>query len=85
MSAIHVRFARPCDAGAAHEELSAHGLRHEPRLTDTDLEVVCRVGEEEEVMAEVSHALDDWLEGRHLPFTPEQTDRCTLVVRPPAG
>jgi hypothetical protein len=43
------------------------------------------VGEEEEVMAEVSHALDDWLEGRHLPFTPEQTDRCTLVVRPPAG
>ena len=86
MTAVHVRFARVCDADAAVAELPAHGLHHEPRLTETDVEVECRVGEEEkEVMAEVSHALDDWLEGRHLPFTPEQTDRCTLVVRPPAG
>jgi hypothetical protein len=85
MNAIHVRFARTCDAGVALEELPLHGLHHEPRLTETDLEVECRVGEEEEVIAEVSRALDDWLEGRHLPFTPEQTDRCTLVVRPPAG
>jgi hypothetical protein len=85
MTAIHVRFARLCDADSAVAELPAYGLHHEPKLTETDVEVECRAGEEDEVLLEVSHALDDWLDCRHLPFTPEQTDSCTLVVRPPAG
>ena len=37
------------------------------------------------MIVEVSHALDDWLEEHELPFTAEQTDAHTLVVRPPVG
>ena len=84
MSAIHVRFARPCDAEAAFAELGAHGLRRRPRLQHTEIEVDCRLGEEDEVMDEVALALDDWLEERHLPFTPDRVDGHTLVIRPPA-
>ena len=70
---VHVRFARACDADAAFAELHAAG-RH-----DCELEFA---GER---LGDVSHALDDWLEEHELPFTPEQTDADTLVVRPPAG
>jgi len=84
MSAIHVRFARPGDADA-FAELGAHGLERTQRLRDGELEIECRMGEEEEVMREVEHALDDWLEERRLPFTPEEIDGHTIVVRPPAG
>ena len=84
MSAIHVRFARPGDADA-FSELGSHGLRRASRLRDGELEIECRTGEEEEeVMREVEHALDDWLEERRLPFTPEEIDGRTILVRPPA-
>ena len=84
MSAIHVRFARPGDAHA-FAELGAHGLNRTQKLHDGNLEIACRIGEEEEVMREVEHALDDWLEERELPFTPDAIDGHTIVVRPPAG
>lgn len=83
MSAIHVRFARPGDADA-FSELGSHGLRRTSRLRDGELEIECRIGEEKEVMRAVEHALDDWLEERCLPFTPEEIDGHTILVRPPA-
>lgn len=83
MSAIHVRFARPGDADA-FSELGSHSLQRTSRLRDGELEIECRTGEEEEVMREVGHALDDWLEERRLPFTPEEIDGRTILVRPPA-
>ena len=70
---VHVQFSRVCDADAAFSELHAD-TRH-----DCELEFAG------EAVADVSHALDDWLEEHELPFTPEQTDAHTLVVRPPAG
>jgi hypothetical protein len=83
MSAIHVRFARPGDADA-FAELGAPRSHRTQKLHDGELEVECRMGEEEEVMREVEHALDDWLEDRQLPFTPEEIDGHTILVRPPA-
>jgi len=84
MSAIHVRFTRPGDA-YSFAELGAHGLHRTQKLHDGDLEIECRIGEEGEVMREVEHALDDWFEERRLPFTPDEIDGHTIVVRPPAG
>jgi hypothetical protein len=70
---VHVQFSRTCDAEAAFADL--HG--------DTRLE--CDVEFAGDAVTDISHALDDWLEEHELPFTPEQTDDHTLVVRPPAG
>jgi hypothetical protein len=70
---VHVQFTRTCDAEAAFAELHA-ATRH-----DGELEFAG------DALADVSHSLDDWLEGHELPFTPEQTDAHTLVVRPPVG
>ncbi|HTZ04275.1 MAG TPA: phosphoribosyltransferase family protein [Gaiellaceae bacterium] len=84
MSAVHVRFVRPGDADAAFAELGDHGLRRACTLHPAELEVACRIGEEDDVIREVEHALDDWFEERHLPFTPELTGPHTIVVRPPA-
>ena len=70
---VHVQFSRSCDAETAFGELHA-AMRH-----DCELEFAG------DAVDDVSHALDDWLEEHELPFTPEQTDEHTLVVRPPAG
>lgn len=84
MSTIHVRFVRPGDADS-FAETGTHDSHRTQKLLDGELEIECRRGEEEEVMREVEHALDDWLEERHLPFMPEEIDGHTILVRPPAG
>ena len=70
---VHVQFTRTCDADAAFTDLHA-AARHD-----------CELEFEGDALDDVSHALDDWLEEHELPFTPEQTDERTLVVRPPVG
>lgn len=80
---VHVQFTRSCDAGSALAEL--HGVSRAPTRHDDELEFDCAPEEEDVVIVEVSHALDDWLEQHELPFTAEQMDAHTLVVRPPAG
>lgn len=80
---VHVQFTRSCDAGSALAEL--RGVSRPPTLHDDELEFVCEAEEEDTVIVEVSHALDEWLDEHHLPFTPERTDAHTLVVRPPVG
>jgi len=80
---VHVQFTRTCDTDSALVEL--HGLGHTATLHESELEFDCEPSEDPVLMAQVGHALDDWLEEHALPFTPEQTDEHTLVVRPPAG
>lgn len=82
--AIHVEFARVVDRSAALRMLAARGfgaVAHERRAV---VEIGCRPGEEQLVLDEVSHALDDWLRTRGLPFTTARTGASTLFVRPPS-
>lgn len=80
---VHVQFARMCDADSALVEL--HGLGHTATRHESELEFDCEAAEDAVLIGQVSHALDDWLEEHELPFTPDQTDEHTLVVRPPVG
>lgn len=81
---IHVEFARVADRSGALRMLAARGfgaVAHERRAV---VEVGCRPGEEQLVLDEVSHALDEWLRARGLPFTTARTSASTLYVRPPS-
>ena len=82
--AVHVEFGRACDADDALGELAAHGFSGRVRRETSGLAITCAPEEDDAVLRDVSHALDDWLEERRLPFTPEQVGPATLVVRPPA-
>jgi len=42
-----------------------------------------RTCDEQAVLLELEHALDEWLVARELPFLPLQVDEHTLVVCPP--
>lgn len=80
---VHVEFARVADRVGALRMLRAHGLA----VTDaerTTIEIGCRQDEAERILDEVSHALDEWLRARGLPFTAARTDARTLFVRPPS-
>ena len=35
--------------------------------------------------AELTHAIEDWIRARELPFVPIRIDDCTYAVSPPAG
>lgn len=83
-TAIHVRFARPVDPDDALASLVARGLRAAADPELPEIEVDCGSGDEERVLRETSHALDEWLLERRLPFTVVSGDGRTLIVRPPA-
>jgi hypothetical protein len=81
---ILVRFARPIDPDDAVVALAAHGLAAVVEPKRSEIEIGCRAGHEESVLNEASHALDEWLNVRGLPFVPVRTGARTLIVRPPA-
>ena len=78
---IHVRFARPCDAGDCYE--TVHARVPEARLGAEGIDVECDPVAERAVMHELEHAIDEWLAGRELPFAPLDVGEHTLLVRPP--
>ncbi len=83
---VRVEFLRSADAGDAFESFGAHGLTAE--LVDGDdgweIEIATAEEEAERAVTEVTHALDDWLLERDLPFIPTRIDERRLTVRPPA-
>lgn len=85
-TAIRVEVARAVDARDVAEALGAHGLP--ATLVDVDggweVEVGCADGDAE-VVAEVSHALDDWVVERGIPFVATQVGARRLTVRPPCA
>lgn len=80
---IHVEFARPVDPDVALVAIGAHGLNAETERERLGLMIDCGARDEEWVMNEVSHALEEWLVDQQLPFVPIRADKWTLVVRPP--
>jgi hypothetical protein len=79
-----VRFARPVDPDDALVALAAHGLRAVAGPRRSEIEIRCRAGDEESLLREVSHALEEWLLMRGLPFVPVRAGARMLIVRPPA-
>jgi len=77
---VCVELARPADAWEALEALATHGLVAQivSRQGRWELEVV------EGTLEEASHALDDWLFARGLPFIPMRLDERRLALCPPA-
>lgn len=81
---ILVRFARPVDPDDALAALAAHGLRAVAEPERSEIEIGCPAGDEESVLIETSHALEEWLTARGLPFVPVRAGARLLIVRPPA-
>jgi len=80
---VHVRFTGPFDPDSAVAVLTAHGLSAAAKGEESAIEIGCQPGDEESVLCETSHAVEEWLLSRGLPFVPVRTAR-TLIVRPPA-
>jgi hypothetical protein len=78
---IHVRFSRTCDAEDAFPTLAGHVAG--ATLAAEGIDVECEALDEQAVLLELEHALDEWLCDRQLPFLPLHVDEHTLVVCPP--
>jgi hypothetical protein len=81
---ILVRFARPIDPDDALVALAAHGLTAIVEPERSEIAIGCRAGDEESILNAASHALEEWLLVRGLPFVPVRDGARTLIVRPPA-
>lgn len=84
-ASVHVEMARPGDASDLIETLVARGLTAE--LVDAEgreIEVTHAAEEDEQVLAEVSGAIDSWLSECGLPFIPMRVGERAYTVRPPA-
>ena len=80
----HVEVVRTVDAPGVLEALDSHGLAAELVEVDGHLEVeVTSDHEVDEVVTEVSHALDDWAVETGVPFMATKVDEHHLTVRPP--
>jgi hypothetical protein len=76
-----VALTRETDGPDLLEALAEHGLEGE--LVDHDEHLAVEVADCEE--AELTHAIEDWIQARDLPFVPVRIDDCTYAVSPPAG
>lgn len=81
---IRIELARTVDATDVAQALAAHGLT--PRLVEVDgiweVDVAGRV-ERQDVVTDATHALDDWVAERGVPFVAVQVEDRRLIVRPP--
>ena len=81
---FRVEVVRTVDALGVAEALDSHGLKAALVEVDGHLEVeVSSDDTADEVVAEVSHALDDWALERGVPFMATKIDEHHLTVRPP--
>ena len=76
-----VELTRESDGPELVAALATHGMRGE--LVDDDDRLCVQVEDCDE--AQLTHAIEDWLGERQLPFVPVRIDDCTFAVAPPAG
>jgi hypothetical protein len=76
-----VELTRESDGPGLLEALAARGLDGE--LVDHHEYLAVEVADCDE--AELTHAIEDWIRARELPFVPVRIDDCTYVVSPPGG
>jgi hypothetical protein len=76
-----VELTRDSDGPQLVAALADHGLKGE-LVEDHDHLAVQVQGCDE---TQLTHAIEDWLEERQLPFVPVRIDDCTFAVAPPAG
>jgi hypothetical protein len=79
-----VEVVRTVDAPGVLEALDSHGLTAALVEVDGHMEVeVTSDHDVDEVVTEVSHALDDWAVECGVPFMAMKVDEHHLTVRPP--
>ena len=76
-----VELTRDSDGPQLVAALAEHGLKGELVAGPDHLSVQVQNCDE----AELTHAIEDWLGQRQLPFVPVRIDDCTYAVAPPAG
>jgi hypothetical protein len=76
-----VELTRENDGPDLLEALAARGLEGE--LVDRDDQIAVEVADCDE--EELTHAIEDWIRARGVPFVPVRIDDCTFAVSPPAG
>jgi hypothetical protein len=76
-----VELTRESDGPELVAALATHGMKGE--LVDHDDHLAVQVEDCDEV--QLTHAIEDWLGQRQLPFVPVRIDDCTFAVAPPAG
>ena len=76
---IRVEMARRCDARGVLDALETHGLTATLVEVNGSWEIEIAGGDE----VEVSHALDDWVVDRGVPFVAMKVGERRLAVRPP--
>jgi len=76
-----VELTRETDGPELVAALATHGMKGE--LVDHDDHLAVQVEDCDE--AQLTHAIEDWLDERQLPFVPVRIDDCTFAVAPPAG
>ena len=83
--AVRVEVARSADAGDVLEALGAHGLPATliEENGSWEIEVASDDDDAGHAVTEVSHALDDWVAERGIPFISMRVGERRLTVRPP--
>jgi hypothetical protein len=76
-----VELTRESDGPDLLEALAERGL--EAELVDNDHQLAVEVADCDE--EQLTHAIEDWIRARELPFVPVRIDDCTFAVSPPAG
>ena len=76
-----VELTRESDGPGLLEALAERGLDAE--LVDHDNHLAVEVADCDE--EQLTHAIEDWIRERELPFVPVRIDDCTFAVSPPAG
>jgi hypothetical protein len=76
-----VELTRESDGPSLLEALAEHGLEGE--LVEGHDHLAVEVEDCDE--GQLTHAIEDWIRARELPFVPVRIDDCTFAVSPPGG
>jgi hypothetical protein len=76
-----VELTRETDGPGLLAALAEHGLEGQLVEDDDHLTVAVEDCDEERL----THAIEDWIRARELPFVPVRLGHCTFTVSPPAG
>ena len=84
---VEIQSVRTMDVHGLLAALATHGLVGEVLEAGTRFRL--HVEREDDssalALADVEHALEEWLDERHLELLPQRTGETTVVLRPPAA
>ena len=84
---VEIESVRSMDVHGLLASLSTHGLVGEVLEAGTRFRLHVEREDDSTALAltDVEHALEEWLDERHLELVPQRTGDTTVVLRPPAA